>query len=525
MSETVMEYMAKFGLDTTELSEGLTGAAISFDALAMEAEIALQSIEKAFDATIGAALEFGETIQHQANVLGDSTDNMQRLRAAAIATNTDFDSVTQAVKMFSQRIDEGGAAGDKMLKTMSDLGVSLTNADGSGKPMSQVYLELNDALGKVTDVTERNQDAVILYGKAWGNTANMIVDANTASQAAASITPVSAEQIKAAADMSAKLAEMSDEMAAVGREVGDDLMPMMQELLDAAASFPALGDGFHDAMVVIDDAAILAVGGLTELIDAYLVLHDLSTLDFTGASAEIQNMVTLAQKTYGNLAGAGTTAGGSSSTSSGGSKGSSGSSGSAAASGSSSSSSSGTSSNTGGNASSINKAIGNGNTLVGFDSMGHPQYSTNPYYDSGAIENQGVTSGGDISDMIQYGNFGSGANDYTGTTWETGQQIYDAIVKFAKQDSSGNPILAQIASFDAQDYNIVNGEQYNPNYSFGSGQQTGVSYVQSLMDQYTASKNPTINTVVNVPAGSDAQAVANATAEAVSRALARQVST
>ena len=50
MSETVMEYMAKFGLDTTELSDGLTGAAISFDALAMEAEIALQSIEKALKA-------------------------------------------------------------------------------------------------------------------------------------------------------------------------------------------------------------------------------------------------------------------------------------------------------------------------------------------------------------------------------------------------------------------------------------------------------------------------------------------
>ena len=508
MSETVMEYMAKFGLDTTELSEGLTGAAISFDALAMEAEIALQSIEKAFDATIGAALEFGETIQHQANVLGDSTDNMQRLRAAAIATNTDFESVTSAVKMFSQRIDEGGAAGEKMLATMDDLHVSLTNADGSGKPMSQVFLELNDALGKVTDVTERNHDLVLLYGKSWGNVANMITDAKDASEAAAAVNPVPPEQIEAAAKMSAKMAEMSDSIAAVGREIGNDLMPMMQELLDAAASFPELGQGFHDAMVVIDDAAILAVGGLTELIDAYIVLHDLSTLDFSGASAEIQNMVTLAQKTYGNLAGAGTTA---STTKSGTSSSSTG-------------STSGSTSSTGTSSGTINAQGGTGTAAYGpTQQTSSSSGSVNPYYNSGAIENQGVTSGGDISDMINSGNYGSGGNDYTGTSWETGSQIYNAIVAYAKADTSGNPILAQIASFDANDYNIVNGEQYNPNYTFGSGTQTGVQYVQSLMDQYTSSKNPVVNTVVNVPAGSDAQTIANLTAEAVSRALAKQV--
>ena len=535
MSETVMEYMAKFGLDTSELASGVTGAAISFDALQMAAEKVFDGIKEGFEATIGAAAEFGDTIQKQANILGDTTDNIQRLRAAALATDTDFQSATQSVKMFSQRVEEGGAAGDTLRQKITDMGVSLTDQNGNLKSATELFMEINAHLGSMPDVFERNNLAMAVYGRSWSNVANMIADGTAAAAAFNSAQPISADNIKAMDDFDIQLKEMNAQLSMGGVTIGMELMPaakewmkIVDEMLQKGAPLEQI---FTDLNTVLVDAArgFNLVGFSAQAMWDMLVNHNMDAFkqDLQNEANYIQSTATsdkLAAQGY--IEGAGQTynaatgkwEGGTTSTTSGGSS----------SSGSSSGTSSGGSASGGGTTTTSGGGgapIPNGNTYIGVDSTGHAQYSTNPYYDKGAIENQGITSGADISSMIQNTNFGTGANDYTGTSWETGQKIYDSIVKFAKTDTTGNPILAQIASFDANDYNIVNGEQYNPNYSFGSGAQTGVQYVQSLMDQYTASKNPVINTVVNVPAGSDAQTIANATAEAISRALARQVST
>jgi len=176
---------------------------------------------------------------------------------------------------------------------------------------------------------------------------------------------------------------------------------------------------------------------------------------------------------------------------------------------------------------------GKANTVIGTNPDGTPIYSTNPYADSGAVENQAqslrdsvAASGGNMSPeqlatFYSYGkgvNYGPGAN-----TWDPENfAAYKAILAFANQDSTGNEYLSQIKTLETQRYNPMNGNEYNPSYSYGSGAETFIGTAQRLYGAYQQSTAPVININVSPDFSESAQSIAEKTAEAISRELARQ---
>ena len=272
----------KVDLDTSGLTTGIAGAAIKFDALMMAGKMAMQEIELAYNRTIGKMLEFGDQMSDQAMILGDTTENIQRLRNASIAVGTDFDSAATAVKMFSQRVGDSGQAGEDLRNKISNLGVSLNNSDGSARSMISVFMDLNTKMGMMSDTAARNGLAMDLYGRSWSSVADMIGSADqslTAFKDNGGI--ISDADLRKAEELKNQMGVLNEKFEAMGRTVGQEMMPAMQLLIDSLNSMPSLGEGTKQALEVIDDALKAVIFTITMAVFGMRELDALFRRDFS----------------------------------------------------------------------------------------------------------------------------------------------------------------------------------------------------------------------------------------------------
>jgi hypothetical protein len=149
--------------------------------------------------------------------------------------------------------------------------------------------------------------------------------------------------------------------------------------------------------------------------------------------------------------------------------------------------------------------------------------SINPYYDPGAIENQGPSTPEERAAAMAGVNYGSGANvGYYEGAYAQNTARYKANLAFARADTTGNASLQAIKDMEVNRYNPVNGNELNANYGYGSG--TFASMSDDYMSAYQQSQSPTVIIQVSPDFSESAQSIAEKTAEAMSRELARQAS-
>ncbi len=499
MSETEMNYMAKFSLDSSDITKGITGAAISFDAVTMAAKEAFAMIKEGYDMTIDKAVQFGEQIHTLADITGESEENIQRLRGAAIATGTDFDAVSQTIRTFSQRIGDTGTSGETLRAKLAEIGVQVKDNNGDYRSAADLYMEINKHLGDMGNVYERNNLAMDIYGRNWYNIADMINKADVAATAYNKVKPISDEDIARAKDFGIQLGIIVDHINMVGVDIGMKMLddPRLQAIMGNVDPDSVLGmllgvkktsntdngsGADRDPNQKLKEQSV----AVAELVDSYSGMNSVQ-IDYL----DTQKQIAVAQDAYDKAL-------------------------------------------TGSSQSALDTASMNLQNLKNkYADLRQTMYETataanavakaiNPYYDPGAIENQAPSTAAERAAAMAGIDYGSGANtSYYEGDYADNTARYKANLAFAKSDTTGNASLQALVALDAQRYSSV-GNELNANYSYGSGAETFVQTSDRLMSAYN-NPSPTINTVVNVPAGSDAQTIANLTAEAVSRALAKQV--
>jgi len=96
---------------------------------------------------------------------GIATDSLQKYQYALNFIDGDIDTLTKTMEKQKQQMGNA-AEGNKIAQAAYDrLGISVQNADGSFRDSEEVYWEVIDALGKVTDEVERDNLATDLLGK------------------------------------------------------------------------------------------------------------------------------------------------------------------------------------------------------------------------------------------------------------------------------------------------------------------------------------------------------------------------
>lgn len=104
---------------------------------------------------------------------GISVEELQKMQYASGLVDVSVDDMTGALKKLKPKITEDNEA-------LSDLGVSVKNADGSTRDAVDVFYDTIEALSQIENETERDQKAMEIFGKGADSLAGIIDDGGAA---------------------------------------------------------------------------------------------------------------------------------------------------------------------------------------------------------------------------------------------------------------------------------------------------------------------------------------------------------
>ena len=230
------------------------------------------------DMTVEAAAYADEMIT-QSSVTGMSVESLQAYSYAADLVDVSLDTLTGSMAKNVKSMSNAAQGSAKYADAYAQLGVAVTNADGTLRDSEDVYWEVIDALGSVSNETERDALAMQLFGKSAQELNPLIA------QGSAGIAELTDEAHRMGAVLSeesiAKLGAFDDSVqrlkqgsAAAKRVMGTVLLPQLQDLADDGVSLlgeftsglAEAGDDFGKISEVIGNT----VGGLANMIMEHL---------------------------------------------------------------------------------------------------------------------------------------------------------------------------------------------------------------------------------------------------------------
>jgi hypothetical protein len=172
-------FKAKIGADTAQLEQSVNKAnkkvkKFSTDIKGMFGQFLAFGAVTTF---VTKLTEMTSGLQETSDKLGVSTDFLQKFRYAAEQSGVKLSEAEMAIQRFLRRAGTANSeGGDQLKKVFDDLGVSLTEANGTVKNGEKLFVEFADAIGKVKDPNEKLTKSFALLDSEGVNLLKMIKD-------------------------------------------------------------------------------------------------------------------------------------------------------------------------------------------------------------------------------------------------------------------------------------------------------------------------------------------------------------
>ena len=184
---------------------------------------------------------YADEILTQSTVTGMSTDSLQAYAYAADLVDVSIETLTGSMAKNVKSMSNAANGSKLYAEAYDKLGVSITNADGSLRDSETVYWETIDALGQMTNETERDAVAMQLFGKSAQELNPLIAQGSAgiaelteeAKNAGAVLGGDTLSQLGAFDDSVQRLTQGSE---AAKRALGTVLLPQLQGLADDGVS-------------------------------------------------------------------------------------------------------------------------------------------------------------------------------------------------------------------------------------------------------------------------------------------------
>lgn len=217
------------------------GAALGAASVAV-GTAAVASAKLLTDMTVGAS-SYADNILTMSTVTGMSTEKLQAYNYAAELVDTSLESLTgsMAKNIRSMTVAEKGTGAQA--QAYQKLGVAITDSHGKLLDSEVIYWQTIDALGKVSDETERNALSMQLFGKS-----------------AQELNPLIAQG-------SAGIAKLTEEAKNMGAVMSDDQLNRLGQFDDTIQRLKSGSEAAKSAlgMVLLPQLQALGTDGVTLL--------------------------------------------------------------------------------------------------------------------------------------------------------------------------------------------------------------------------------------------------------------------
>ncbi|SMC39420.1 hypothetical protein [Papillibacter cinnamivorans] len=178
MSSVIRSLMIKIGADLTDAQKGLKQMSKDLKSAGKEMTAAGTALTKGLTVPIvgavagltGLAVKASETADEliaMSNQLGISTSSLQKLQYASRFVDVSVEDMAKGMAKTTKAMGAAVSAGDDYIEIADGLKVSIKNSNGSLKDSEQMFYDAVDALGGMTDETQREIAAQELFGKSY----------------------------------------------------------------------------------------------------------------------------------------------------------------------------------------------------------------------------------------------------------------------------------------------------------------------------------------------------------------------
>ena len=116
------------------------------------------------DAVLDGA-SFADEIETLSKQTGLSTDTLQEFKYMEGLVDTDLSTITGSLTKLTKQMSAAKDGTSSTAKKFAELGVFVTDAEGNLRDNEEVFMEVIDALGQMTNETERDAAAMEIFGK------------------------------------------------------------------------------------------------------------------------------------------------------------------------------------------------------------------------------------------------------------------------------------------------------------------------------------------------------------------------
>lgn len=204
---------------------------------------AIVSIGRAIADTVSNTLEWADNLNTLSIQTGISTDKLQELQYMSSLLDFDISTVSGGLKKLTKAMSSASSGSGSAYDSFKRLGVEFQNTDGSLRDNYDVFLEVIDALGLMTNETERDAAAMEIFGKS-ATDLNTIIEAGSGEMQKLAEEAQAVGYVMGEADLS-KLSEAQDNLDRIKNQLTGLKNQAVLEL------FPAINEGLEGVLAVI----------------------------------------------------------------------------------------------------------------------------------------------------------------------------------------------------------------------------------------------------------------------------------
>ena len=223
---------------------------------------------------------------------GFTVEELQKMQYASDRVDVSMDAMTGSVMKLTKNMSSGNSVFD-------ELGVSITNADGSMRSATDVWYESIEALSKVENETERDALSMELFGKSAMELSGIIDDGGQAlkdfgQEAEDAGLILSGETMQSANELNDQIdklkATTTQALLKVGAELATTLAPALENIVEKIAdvlSWFAQLDGTTQTVILAVLGLVAAISPLASIISAIATIIPVVTAAFAALSGPV----------------------------------------------------------------------------------------------------------------------------------------------------------------------------------------------------------------------------------------------
>jgi len=180
--------------------------------------------------------EYASKLSSLEQETGLTSDTLQEFEHVAKVTGGSSDALFGSITALTNKLPEIAQGSGDAAKALDQLGINVTNADGSYRDMNQLFPEIIGKLSGIEDITTRNTIATDIFGKKSKELATFMgMSASEMNklrgEAHGMGLVMSKDALKSADDFRIGVENLKAQLVAVGHDVATKVIPILNESL------------------------------------------------------------------------------------------------------------------------------------------------------------------------------------------------------------------------------------------------------------------------------------------------------